>query len=239
MRHLPNFITLLNLLTGTIGITLAYNGFIHIAAIMIGAAAIFDFLDGFVARLLHVKSEIGKQLDSLADVVSFGLLPGVIIFQMMNESLYIPQIKFFGILLPALLAFILPAFSALRLAKFNIDPRQTDSFIGLPTPASALFFGSFPLITRFSALNEVNFTINSFLTNYYFLAAITIAISLLLISEIPLFSLKIKNLRWSGNQARYILLLLTAAMAVCFGFLAIPLSIILYIVLSLTFSQMK
>lgn len=235
MRHLPNLITILNLLSGCVGITLAFAGNIHIAAFMIGVAAIFDFLDGFTARMLHVNSDIGKQLDSLADIISFGLLPGVIVFQMMNNSLNIPQFRLLGQVIPPFLAFILPAFSALRLARFNIDPRQTNSFFGLPTPASALLFGSFPLIARYSDLNEQNFLINSLLNNYYFLAGITILISILLVSEIPLIALKFKNFKWSGNQPQYLLLLSTFILAIFLGLKAIPLSILIYIIISLAY----
>jgi CDP-diacylglycerol---serine O-phosphatidyltransferase len=234
-KHIPNFITCLNLLCGCIGISAAFNGNLEAAAALIGLAAVFDFLDGMAARLLHVNSEIGKELDSLADVISFGLLPGVIIYQFMKTSINLPGNT--GDLLNPFpyLAFLIPIFSALRLAKFNIDSRQTNSFIGLPTPASAIVFGSFPLIHYQTITSNHLAFISSWLGNYYFLAIATIVISGLLVSEIPLFSLKFKNLKWKDNKAQYLLLIFSLITILTLGFVALPLIIFVYIILSIVF----
>ena len=232
-KHIPNFITSLNLLSGCLGISIAFGGNLRIAAYFMALAALFDFLDGMSARLLHVKSEIGKQLDSLADVISFGLLPGVIVFELMKASFNLPGNSSDPLNLFPYLAFLIPVFSALRLAKFNIDERQTESFLGVPTPATAIFFASFPLILNQVAGSEKLGFVTSLLGNYYILLALTLIFSGLLVSEIPLFSLKFKNLKWSDNKAPFILLLLSAISLGFLGFLALPVIIILYILLSL------
>ncbi|HEX7411488.1 MAG TPA: CDP-alcohol phosphatidyltransferase family protein, partial [Bacteroidales bacterium] len=145
-QHIPNFVTSLNLFSGCVGVAASFSGHTTAAVILMGAAALFDFADGLMARALHVKSAIGKELDSLADVVSFGLLPGAIMYQLMLISTNLPG-KEAGWMNPyPYLAFLITVFSALRLAKFNIDTRQSDSFIGLPTPANALFIASLPMI---------------------------------------------------------------------------------------------
>jgi CDP-diacylglycerol---serine O-phosphatidyltransferase len=232
-KHIPNFITCLNLLCGCMGITAAFSGNNELAAIFIGFAALFDFLDGMAARLLHVKSDIGKDLDSLADVISFGLLPATIVFQLMKASTNLPG-NTNSLNNPYLyIAFLVPVFSALRLAKFNHDTRQTDSFIGLPTPASALFLGSFPLIiSQIKGTGHLQFLL-PWMENYYLLAMATIIISGLLVSEIPLFSLKVKNLAWKDNRAQYILLLFSLGSLLLIGYAALPLTILIYILLSL------
>lgn len=228
-KHIPNFITLLNLLSGCIAIAAAFEGNLILASWLVGLAAIFDFLDGMAARLLHVKSAIGKELDSLADMVSFGLLPGVMVFQLLNlnpelQSIYIPYI-----------AFLIPIFSALRLAKFNTDTRQEEMFYGLPTPANAILIASFPLIldqNMFVFGLDFGF-INSILINQWFLVSLSILLSWLLVAEIPLMSLKFKSLSWVDNRARYILLLLSLILLIIFQFAGIPIIITLYILISL------
>lgn len=220
-KHIPNFITCLNLLSGCIGITEAFKGNLVNAALLIIAGAIFDFFDGFVARLVKASSPIGKDLDSLADVITFGLLPGIILYNLLsiNENLplginYIPL--------------IVPVFSALRLAKFNNDPRQTGSFIGVPTPANALLIGSLPLITEFNT--ELN--LNDIIFNPYFVISLSIIMSLLLVSEIPLFALKFKTFNWKENQIIYIFLLISLILLLLIKVAAIPLIVILYVILS-------
>jgi len=230
-KHIPNFITLLNLLSGCIAITAAFNGNLVLASWLVGLAAIFDFLDGMVARLLNVKSAIGKELDSLADMVSFGVLPGVILYQLFQMNLDIDP----GIF--AYVAFLIPLFSALRLAKFNTDTRQEEIFYGLPTPANAIFIASFPLIlnyeTWFFGFDFSNYMI--ILINPYFLSVLSLVLSWLLVAEIPLMSLKFKNFKWADNKARYILLLLSLLLLIVFQLTGIPLIIILYIFISLGF----
>ena len=220
-KNIPNLITLLNLLCGCVAIAFAFFGQPIISAYAIALAAVFDFFDGLVARALKVSSPIGKELDSLADVISFGMAPGAIIYILIIYSTSIDQAYL------AWLAFIIPAFSALRLAKFNIDTRQSDSFLGLPTPANALMFASFPLI-----LQENSFMAAA-VNNAYFLIAIAIISSLLLLSEIPLFSFKIKRFSWADNQIRFVFLLLAIGLFAVLKFSAVPLIILSYIVLSL------
>jgi CDP-diacylglycerol--serine O-phosphatidyltransferase len=229
IKHFPNFITLLNLISGCIAITFAFQGNLAVASWLIALAAVFDFLDGMAARLLNVKSAIGKELDSLADVVSFGVVPGVIIFQLLYQH------STFGLPIIPYIAFLIPAFSALRLAKFNLDTRQEEVFYGLPTPATALLIASFPLILE---QNQLLFDIGidlfkNILINPYFLIAFTLLMSWLLIAEIPLLSLKFKNYSWLQNKSRYILILMAILLLILFQFIAIPLIILVYIIISL------
>lgn len=233
-KHIPNFITTLNLFSGCIGIVLAFNARLDFAAYFIAIAALMDFLDGMAARLLHVKSEIGKELDSLADVVSFGVLPGIILYQMM---LVAPNTPASGLPVNvfSLIAFIIPVLSAVRLAKFNLDTRQTTSFIGLPVPANALFLGSLPLICTQAGLTESLAWLSLITNNYYTLGVIAIGMSLLLVSEIPLISLKISNLKFADNKPQFILVAFAIVSFAFVTYTAIPLIILVYILLSLVF----
>jgi len=233
-KHIPNFITTLNLFSGCIGIIVALQYRVDYAAYFIALAALFDFMDGMAARLLHVKSEIGKELDSLADVVSFGVLPGIIIYQLMAHS---PNTPAYGSFLSifSLLALIIPILSAVRLAKFNLDTRQTTSFIGLPVPANALFLGSLPLIKMQAGYSDSLSWLTAITDNYYVLAIIAIGMSLLLVSEIPLISLKFRNLKFAENKPQFILVAFSVIAFALFTFAAIPLIILAYILLSLVF----
>lgn len=233
-RYIPNFITSLNLLSGCLSIVLAFEGYLLLAVYMIFLSAIFDFFDGMSARLLKVYSEVGKQLDSLADVVSFGVAPSVIVFSMMKTLIFgssilpplesIPFTTFLFLISP----FLIAVFSGLRLAKFNVDTRQSDSFIGLPTPANALFFVSLYIITLVSDNNLINHLIQ----NKVFLLILIIVFSFLLIAEFPMFSLKFKNLGIRGNKIRFIFVGLSAVLLILLQSIAIPVIIILYILLS-------
>ena len=233
-RHIPNFITSLNLFSGCIGIILALQYRIDYAAYFIAVSALFDFLDGLAARVLHVKSEIGKELDSLADVVSFGVLPGIIVYQLMAASPNTPEagsvISIFS-----LLALIIPVLSAVRLAKFNLDTRQTTSFIGLPVPANALFLGSLPLIKMQSGYSDSLSWLSGVTDNYYVLALLAIGMSLMLVSELPLISLKFSNLKITDNKPQFILVLFAVTAFALLTFTAIPLIILAYILLSVLF----
>ncbi len=223
-KHIPNAITCTHLFCGCMGIFFAFSGNLNYAAYAVFTAAFFDFLDGMAARLLKVHSEIGKQLDSLADAVSFGVLPSVIIlglFSLRENDLNNSVWWHFG-------AFFIAVFSALRLAKFNVDTRQTNSFIGLPTPASAMVAASFPLIL---AQNNASFT--DIILNPYFLVAYIILNCGLLVAELPLLSLKFKNLSLNENIYRYVLLFFAGVCLVIFKFAAIPVIIIFYIILSI------
>jgi CDP-diacylglycerol---serine O-phosphatidyltransferase len=223
-KHIPNAITCLNLLCGCIGLVMAFNDNLIFASYAIIAAAILDFLDGFAARLLKAYSEIGKELDSLADVVSFGVLPSVIIYQLFLEA---PQL---GLLSQYInySAFIIAIFSALRLAKFNVDTRQEENFLGLPTPANALLIASLPFIISGDSVFLRNYILNAF-----FLFIFSFGMSILLVMEIPLMSLKFKSLNFNDNLYRYILIILTAILILIFKFVAVPIVIFLYILLSI------
>lgn len=223
-KHVPNAITCLNLLSGCLGIVFAFRGELVIAGYAILIAAIFDFLDGMLSRLLKAYSEIGKQLDSLADMVSFGVLPSVIIYQLFLQS---PQLGSLSTWLN-FSAFLIAIFSALRLAKFNIDVRQTENFIGLPTPANALLIASFPMI-----IDQGNFFLSSYILNPFFLFVFSLGMGILLVTEIPLISLKFKSIRLSDNLLRYILLFSSLILLLIFKFAAVPIIIFLYFLISL------
>lgn len=196
VKHIPNTITCMNLLSGTGSIIFAFEGDFKTAFILMLLAAVFDFMDGFAARALHAYSDIGKELDSLSDVVSFGLAPSLILFNYLQQASFAPSWLIYFTLLIA-------PFSALRLAKFNLDTRQTTSFIGLPTPACALFVGS--LIAFASAHAPA---LHMALLNSWTLPIISVALSLALVSEIPMFSLKFKSLRWGDNKPLYTFVLI-------------------------------
>ncbi len=215
-KHIPNAITCANLFSGCIGVVFAFKGDLQTAAYFVLLSGIFDFFDGMVARLLNVKSAIGKELDSLADMVSFGFLPGVVMFQLLKVSDFSsPYLPYLG--------FIITVFSALRLAKFNIDERQTEEFIGLNTPMNTLFIVSLPFI----ALDYPTVIGSSIL-----LIAITAITSFLLVSEIKIFSLKLSNMTWAKNKFKFIFLILSALLIVFLKFAAIPFVLVLYIALS-------
>jgi CDP-diacylglycerol--serine O-phosphatidyltransferase len=214
----PNFITLLNLLSGVVGILWVLEGQLLYGAYFVILSAGFDFLDGFAARLLKVQSDMGKELDSLADVVSFGVLPGILLYSLtkaQTDSQVLPY-----------LTLIIPMLSAYRLAKFNLDTRQSDRFIGLPTPANALLLSTLPhLVAHWPELAP-------WVTSPIALVVIAWVASILLVSELPLIALKFKNSSFADNTYRYTLLCLGAF---CFAWLqlaGIPLIIIAYLMLS-------
>lgn len=216
-KHIPNAITCANLFSGCIGIVYAFNGALEMAAYFVLLSGIFDFFDGFAARLLNVKSNIGKELDSLADMVSFGFLPGVVMFQLLAQSNYpSPYLPYMG--------FIITVFSALRLAKFNIDTRQTEDFIGLNTPMNTLFIVSLPFIQKDYPL---------VISSAPLLAGLTLLLSWLLVSEIRIFSLKFSSAGWQQNKIKYLFLILSALLIPFLKFLAVPFILVLYIGLSL------
>ena len=215
-KHIPNTITCCNLFSGCVACVMAFRCNFELAMAFIVLGAVFDFFDGMVARLLHVSSPMGVQIDSLADDITFGIAPPTIVFAyMQNRLLYPAYLEDIVWLLPYA-AFLIAVFSAYRLAKFNIDTRQTNTFIGLPTPANALFWSS--LITGGGAwLNELN-------AGWVLLLGLIALFSYFLVSEIPMFSLKFKNLSWRSNRIRYIFLLCCLPMLLL-GFLA-PVAII-------------
>ncbi|MCH7400642.1 CDP-diacylglycerol--serine O-phosphatidyltransferase [Belliella kenyensis] len=225
-KHIPNFITCLNLLSGMIGIYFVLKGEIHFGAYFIILAAVFDFLDGFLARILKVHSEIGKQLDSLADLVTFGVLPAFIMFQWIKDINPESILYFF--------ALIIGIFSALRLAKFNVDTRQSDRFIGVPTPANALLISTLPfLYERFPSSFE-------WLANPFMLLATSVIMSFLLVAELPLIALKFKDFSLSNNGFRYLIIFIGVICVSFFGLAGFPPLIISYIALSvLEFASQK
>jgi CDP-diacylglycerol--serine O-phosphatidyltransferase len=229
-KAIPNLLTLSNLLSGCIGVVFVFNTDMRYVSLMIGISLVFDFLDGMAARLLDVRSEIGKQLDSLADMVSFGLLPALIAYKILNDVssgyvLYVP--------------FLITLMSAYRLAKFNIDPRQASSFIGLPTPANAIFWASFPLIINGNTDTLWLMVMSMFAMDPIVIVICVALTSFLLVAEIPLFSFKFQNLTWKENKHRFIFLILSLILFISIWFYAIPFIIILYLILSIIQNQLK
>ena len=222
-KHIPNSITCLNLISGCIATYWAFQGNARLALLFIVIGAVFDFFDGMVARLLHVSSPIGKELDSLADDITFGFAPSAIVFNFLvslttHLSPIIPY-----------LAFIMAAFSALRLAKFNLDERQALGFIGLPTPANALFWGSLLV-----GLGEEIATLPY--AGYLILAGVLIS-SYLLVSEIPMFALKFKTWGWKGNEVKFIFLLTCIPLLLLLGVSGLAAIIAWYVILSVLNTQ--
>ena len=221
-KHIPNMITCYNLISGCIATYYAFQADYLIALAFIIIGAVFDFFDGMTARLLGVSSPIGKELDSLADVVTFGFAPSAILFSWLSaQHIHTVVVPF--------LAFIMAAFSALRLAKFNLDERQAMGFIGLPTPANALFWGALIWSIEFRSWFEPYHT-SPYLI--YIVLALMFLSCYLLVSEIPMFALKSKQWGWQGNEVRYIFLATSALIIVWLGVLGIAVAIAWYVVLS-------
>lgn len=250
MKNIPNYFTLLNLVLGCVAIILImqtgegivnYNGEVWNVyipekvwwgSVCIGLAAVVDFLDGFVARLFKATSPLGAQLDSLADVVSFGVAPGMILYQLLRISFaYEPDglDVSMGWLLPAL---ILPCAAAWRLAVFNLDPGQAYGFKGMPTPATGLLVASLPLI-----MLHDKFGLQSLLLNKWFLYALIVGLSWLMVSKLPLMSLKFKTYGFKDNMPKWVLVGIVLIAALLLGWLAVPVAFIAYIALSLAFKK--
>ena len=223
-KQIPNIITLLNLFSGCIAIVMAFGGNFLAVVIFVTLAAVFDFFDGLAARALGVSSKIGVELDSLADVVSFGVAPAAAVFMLLKEFTLFPD--FLSPLQDYLpyLAFLIPVFSAYRLAKFNIDERQTTSFLGLPTPANGLFWITYVYGTHLLA------NTNGFY--FYLTIGFIFVLSLLMISEIPMFSLKLKNLKLKGNEKQLLLIVLMIAFVLLWGIIGVAWGILAYIAIS-------
>ena len=219
-KHIPNLLTISNLICGCIALYFTFKGELVYTAYLIVLAAIFDFMDGAVARLLNVSNPIGKELDSLADMVSFGLVPGSVVFHLLDES-PLSQYSF--------MALIIPIFSAYRLAKFNVDENQNENFIGLPTPANCLVFISIPLITTFNSESTIAYLFEI----PEILLIITILMSLALVSKIKMFSLKFKNLKFQDNKLRFFIITMSIFLLTWLEFSAIPIIILLYMMMSI------
>ncbi len=246
-EQIANFFTLMNLVCGFLAILCIGNQELFAASLFVFAGAFFDFCDGFVARALRITSELGKQLDSLSDVVTFGVVPGLIAHELLtlthseivflHESIssrgYLPWI--------GLIAMLIPTFSALRLAKFNIDATQSKNFRGLPTPANGLLWASFGILkargvdfTLFESLtNPFLFGIRSILSQVTFLVPAIIIMSLLLVAPINLMGLKFDKFTWRGNEMKFLLVIIAAALLLTLGFVAVPIILLLYILFSI------
>ena len=222
-KHIPNTITCCNLLSGCVAAVYAFEGAYPIAFACIIMGAVFDFFDGLSARALKVSSPIGKELDSLADVITFGLAPATMVFSWLRECADAHLDMLVAFAMP-FAAFLLVAFSALRLAKFNVDERQTTSFIGLPTPANALFWGALVIGSHD--------TIVAAPYGWLLVLALVLLFSWLLVAEIPMFSLKFKNLSWKSNRIVYIFLLVSLVLLALLGFTGLSAVIGWYIILS-------
>lgn len=229
-KHIPNTITCCNLVSGCIATSYAFGGNPKMALVWIIIGAVFDFFDGMSARLLHVSSPIGKELDSLADDVTFGVAPATIIFSELAVMDYPVALEPLRPYLPYF-AFIVAAFSALRLAKFNLDERQTTSFIGLPTPANALFWGA--LIVGGSDVIE------SSTWMLPVIMALVLLTSWLLVAEIPMFALKFKQWGWKGNEVKYSFILFSAVVLGLLGITGFAVVIACYVILSVVLDKIK
>ncbi|HBB93267.1 MAG: hypothetical protein A2X22_13840 [Bacteroidetes bacterium GWF2_49_14] len=228
MKHIPNIITLLNLLSGSLAVVFALQGYPAFASVLVMAGFLFDFLDGFSARLLKVQSAIGKELDSLADVITFGLAPAAILFGIQLElagGAGFSADKPLGIILISLIPFLLPVFAGLRLAMFNIDERQTTRFIGLPTPANGIMVLALPLVMKF----QPDSFLVSWLESGFFIPAYSILVSWLMVSPVRLFSLKIKGLKWVDNRFTFLFLAIALILILVLGYTGIFLTIPCYI----------
>lgn len=250
-KHIPNFITLLNLFCGCIAAVFAVHGVFEMVALFVFLGIVFDFFDGFAARLLNVKSELGLQLDSLADMVTSGVVPGLVMYKLLEMSFSGGwNVGVFGetsdnFLLSGLhissfiplIGFVVTLASGYRLAKFNIDENQTESFIGLPTPANTLLIISLPLILMY----HNNDVLNAIILNHWFLIILAFLSAFLLNCNLPLFALKFKNWSFRDNAIRYVFLILCVILLATLKYIAVPAIIILYILISVvsTFEDKK
>lgn len=235
-NNIPNAITLLNLLCGCIALSLILL-YVHTrpgfaldgsaaAAWFVAGAMVADFFDGLAARLLNSKSLIGRELDSLADLVSFGVVPGIMLVILIPSEVF------------CWLGLLVPLCAAIRLAKFNTDERQSERFLGLPTPANALFIISFPLILAHQAYWNDIYLLHPLRSTVFF-SAISVACSAVMVVPIPLFSLKMKNISWKDNQVRYLFAIAALLALALLHFMALPVIIVLYIVLSVADNILK
>lgn len=233
-QHIPNAITLLNLSSGLLAIIAIFKGYYDEAFLFVCLGIFFDFWDGFFARKYKVSGAMGLQLDSLADVITSGVVPGLMMFKLLldiqedDASRYYLTEDYYYMGFVPYLGFIITLASAYRLAKFNIDTRQTDSFIGLPTPANALFIMSIPMI-QFDGTHE--WLVNA-LFNPFVLLGISLVSAYMLNAEIPLFSLKVKEFSWKKSKLQFSFLALSAFLLLFFGFTALPIIILFYVALS-------
>jgi CDP-diacylglycerol---serine O-phosphatidyltransferase len=243
LKHVPNALTTINLVCGLVSIVLAMetkDGNFTWPALFILFATVFDYLDGTAARIFRAYSEMGKQLDSLADLISFGVAPGIIMFRILSD----PYLTGSNILermhIIPYIALLIPVCSAFRLAKFNIDDRQTVNFTGLPTPANAIFFTSIPLILSLQphivTFIKLDFFIG-FFTNPRILTILIVFFSYLMVSDFRLFSMKFRNSNFAENKGRFLFLGISGVLLILFSLSAIPLILLTYLLLSMIFQK--
>ncbi|HUS87574.1 MAG TPA: CDP-diacylglycerol--serine O-phosphatidyltransferase [Bacteroidales bacterium] len=227
-KHIPNLFTLLNLASGFLAVIFILNDQLITGVWILIAALVFDFLDGLFARLLNAYSDLGKQLDSLADMVSFGVAPGIIIYYLIR---FASGSEFLGDNV-AFVAVLVPLLAGVRLARFNLDKGQTDHFEGLPTPANAFFIFSLVLAIEYSeSAIIINFT-----TNRWLLLLFTVGFSILMVTRLPMLSLKFRNFRFKGNELRYLFLVSCILLFAGAGFASLPLIIFIYITVSVIYA---
>lgn len=240
IKQIPNIITSLNLLCGCIAIVFAVSGDLVSAVVFSFSGIFFDFFDGLAARLLNAQSDVGLELDSLADVVTSGVVPGIVMMQLLSDATTGHNLDISNIFSEAgwntsflsylpFLGLLITVASAYRLAKFNVDTRQTSSFLGLPTPANTILILSLPLILAF----QKNEFLENILLNAWFLSGLTLVSCILLNTEISLFAFKFKTWDFKSNAVRYIFLVVSILVLVFLKFIAIPIIILLYILMSL------
>ena len=237
-KHIPNIVTLGNLLCGTLATIFAVGGHFEMTALFVVLGIFLDFFDGFFARVLKVSGELGKQLDSLADMVTSGVVPGIVLFVLLGNNQQLPydiHAEFKISMGLPLIGLLVTLSACYRLAKFNLDTRQSESFIGLPTPAMSLFIVSLPLVQMHSDIDFVKDLIG----NNYFLIGITILFSFLMNSEFHLFSLKFKNYGIKENLFKYILILFSIILLITIEYLAVPVIIMSYVILSMLKNMKK
>lgn len=241
-KHIPNIITLSNLVCGTLAVWQALQGNLICAALFIFLGAFFDFFDGMTARLLHVQSAIGKELDSLSDVVTFGVAPGFIVFSLLESVT--SQMGTMGWL--KFVALLMPALSSYRLAKFNLDERQTSSFIGLPTPANAMVWAAYGIILTVSDPSRLLLfswfdggSLAELMSNPWFIGVLSVAMSISLVLEVPLFALKFRNFSWADNKVRYLFLGIDLLLLLFLGVYAVLVIIFFYVLLSIVVMPRK
>ncbi len=244
-KQIPNSITLFNLFCGCLAVIFAVQGNLEFTALFALLGIFFDFFDGLAARLLNAQSELGLQLDSLADMITSGLVPGLVMYQLLSQvfgkPFYVQPLTWqsdqilasFDWSYMSLVGLLVTLASAYRLAKFNIDTRQTTSFIGLPTPANTLLIISLPLILKF----QQEAWIIAIIVNKWFLIALTLISCYLLNAEIPLFALKFKTWGFAENKIRYVFIVSALGLITLLKFIAIPLVILLYILISMFFEK--
>ncbi|MFT5436506.1 MAG: CDP-diacylglycerol--serine O-phosphatidyltransferase [Ulvibacter sp.] len=244
IKQIPNIITSLNLLCGCVAVLFAVSGDLISASFFVFFGIFFDFFDGLAARLLNAHSDVGLEFDSLADMITSGVAPAIVMVQLLNESFFGNTLNIAETFsadgwnsgmtnyLP-LIGLVIAVASGYRLAKFNVDTRQTTSFIGLPTPANALLILSLPLILHFQSSDWIE----EIVLNKWFLIGLTLVSSMLLNAELPLFGLKFKTWDFKSNAIRYLFLVFCAVLLVLLKFIAIPLIIVLYILLSVFWKE--